>query len=182
MNWPKEITDMVLKPWWIWINGEQVFERLGPSLYDFLRKNNYRSFPIALVREVAKQLLECIACVCTILSITPPALPCNAYISLALHLLHCRLSLIHDFCLLFLSWFVKEYLTSMDVYVFTLSLCNVLQLCMNCASYTLIWSLRTFFLFLRSTLKCLITKYTLFFCLIDLSMIYLLLCLLIWVY
>ncbi|XP_062219524.1 serine/threonine-protein kinase AFC2-like isoform X2 [Phragmites australis] len=38
-----------------------VFERLGPSLYDFLRKNNYRSFPIALVREVAKQLLECIA-------------------------------------------------------------------------------------------------------------------------
>ncbi|TVU29423.1 hypothetical protein EJB05_20988 [Eragrostis curvula] len=35
-----------------------VFERLGPSLYDFLRKNNYRSFPIALVREVAKQLLE----------------------------------------------------------------------------------------------------------------------------
>ncbi|RLM77977.1 serine/threonine-protein kinase AFC2 [Panicum miliaceum] len=35
-----------------------VFERLGPSLYDFLRENNYRSFPIALVREVAKQLLE----------------------------------------------------------------------------------------------------------------------------
>nr|ABU88852.1 lammer-type protein kinase [Sorghum bicolor] len=38
-----------------------VFERLGPSLYDFLKKNNYRSFPIALVREIAKQLLECIA-------------------------------------------------------------------------------------------------------------------------
>ncbi|KAG8093290.1 hypothetical protein GUJ93_ZPchr0012g21610 [Zizania palustris] len=38
-----------------------VCEKLGPSLYDFLRKNNYRSFPIALVREVAKQLLECIA-------------------------------------------------------------------------------------------------------------------------
>ncbi|CAD6243811.1 unnamed protein product [Miscanthus lutarioriparius] len=37
-----------------------VFERLGPSLYDFLKKNNYRSFPIALVREIAKQLLECI--------------------------------------------------------------------------------------------------------------------------
>ncbi|KAL5224862.1 hypothetical protein ABZP36_011501 [Zizania latifolia] len=35
-----------------------VCEKLGPSLYDFLRKNNYRSFPIALVREVAKQLLE----------------------------------------------------------------------------------------------------------------------------
>uniref|UniRef100_A0A0E0MM69 Protein kinase domain-containing protein n=1 Tax=Oryza punctata TaxID=4537 RepID=A0A0E0MM69_ORYPU len=35
-----------------------VCEKLGPSLYDFLRKNSYRSFPIALVREVAKQLLE----------------------------------------------------------------------------------------------------------------------------
>ncbi|XP_024318178.1 serine/threonine-protein kinase AFC2 isoform X1 [Brachypodium distachyon] len=38
-----------------------VCEKLGPSLYDFLRKNNYRSFPIAVVREVAKQLLECLA-------------------------------------------------------------------------------------------------------------------------
>ncbi|KAK6930932.1 Protein kinase domain, partial [Dillenia turbinata] len=26
-----------------------VFEKLGPSLYDFLRKNNYRSFPVDLV-------------------------------------------------------------------------------------------------------------------------------------
>ncbi|PSR96728.1 Serine/threonine-protein kinase, partial [Actinidia chinensis var. chinensis] len=38
-----------------------VFEKLGPSLYDFLRKNNYRSFPIDLVREIGKQLLECVA-------------------------------------------------------------------------------------------------------------------------
>ncbi|XP_020216569.1 serine/threonine-protein kinase AFC2 isoform X1 [Cajanus cajan] len=38
-----------------------VFEKLGPSLYDFLRKNNYRSFPIDLVREIGRQLLECIA-------------------------------------------------------------------------------------------------------------------------
>ncbi|OIW00297.1 hypothetical protein TanjilG_27548 [Lupinus angustifolius] len=37
-----------------------VFEKLGPSLYDFLRKNNYRSFPIDLVREIGRQLLECI--------------------------------------------------------------------------------------------------------------------------
>ncbi|AQK72303.1 Serine/threonine-protein kinase AFC2 [Zea mays] len=51
-----------------------VFERLGPSLYDFLRENSYRSFPIALVREIAKQLLECIACVCTVLPIIAPAL------------------------------------------------------------------------------------------------------------
>ncbi|CAL9749550.1 unnamed protein product [Musa acuminata subsp. burmannicoides] len=38
-----------------------VFEKLGPSLYDFLRKNNYRSFPIDLVRKFARQLLECVA-------------------------------------------------------------------------------------------------------------------------
>ncbi|PON64289.1 GPCR kinase [Parasponia andersonii] len=38
-----------------------VFEMLGPSLYDFLRKNNYRSFPVDLVRELGRQLLECVA-------------------------------------------------------------------------------------------------------------------------
>ncbi|KAL7222759.1 hypothetical protein ACSBR1_024457 [Camellia fascicularis] len=38
-----------------------VFEKLGPSLYEFLRKNNYRSFPIDLVREIGRQLLECVA-------------------------------------------------------------------------------------------------------------------------
>ncbi|KAL8141991.1 hypothetical protein V2J09_015023 [Rumex salicifolius] len=38
-----------------------VFEKLGPSLYDFLRKNNYRSFPIDLVREIGRQLLESVA-------------------------------------------------------------------------------------------------------------------------
>ncbi|KAL8152649.1 hypothetical protein V2J09_010409 [Rumex salicifolius] len=38
-----------------------VFERLGPSLYDFLRKNSFRSFPIDLVREFARQLLESVA-------------------------------------------------------------------------------------------------------------------------
>ncbi|XP_057433070.1 serine/threonine-protein kinase AFC1-like isoform X2 [Lotus japonicus] len=34
---------------------------LGPSLYDFLRKNNYRPFPVDLVRELGRQLLECVA-------------------------------------------------------------------------------------------------------------------------
>ncbi|XP_043701618.1 serine/threonine-protein kinase AFC1-like [Telopea speciosissima] len=38
-----------------------VFEKLGPSLYDFLRKNSYRSFPIDLVREFGRQLLESVA-------------------------------------------------------------------------------------------------------------------------
>ncbi|RDX72496.1 Serine/threonine-protein kinase AFC1, partial [Mucuna pruriens] len=40
-----------------------VFEKLGPSLYDFLRKNSYRSFPIDLVREFGRQLLESVACI-----------------------------------------------------------------------------------------------------------------------
>ncbi|KAK3026040.1 hypothetical protein RJ639_042532 [Escallonia herrerae] len=38
-----------------------VFEKLGPSLFDFLQKNNYRSFPVDLVREIGRQLLECVA-------------------------------------------------------------------------------------------------------------------------
>ncbi|XP_020701314.1 serine/threonine-protein kinase AFC2 isoform X2 [Dendrobium catenatum] len=38
-----------------------VFEKLGPSLYDFLRKNGYRPFPIDLVREIGRQLLESVA-------------------------------------------------------------------------------------------------------------------------
>ncbi|KAK4766619.1 hypothetical protein SAY87_008261 [Trapa incisa] len=38
-----------------------VFEKLGPSLYDFLRKNSYHSFPIDTVREIGRQLLECVA-------------------------------------------------------------------------------------------------------------------------
>ncbi|XP_059069061.1 serine/threonine-protein kinase AFC2 isoform X1 [Cryptomeria japonica] len=38
-----------------------VFEKLGPSLYDYLKKNNYRPFPIDLVREIGRQLLESVA-------------------------------------------------------------------------------------------------------------------------
>ncbi|XP_064947431.1 serine/threonine-protein kinase AFC2-like isoform X3 [Musa acuminata AAA Group] len=38
-----------------------VFEKLGPSLYDFLRKNAFRPFPIDLVREIGRQLLESVA-------------------------------------------------------------------------------------------------------------------------
>ncbi|CAI0390243.1 unnamed protein product [Linum tenue] len=38
-----------------------VFEMLGPSIYDFLRKNSYRPFPVDLVRELGRQLLECVA-------------------------------------------------------------------------------------------------------------------------
>ena len=35
-----------------------VFERLGPSLYDFQKRQKYRPFPIFCVRDFAKQLLE----------------------------------------------------------------------------------------------------------------------------
>ncbi|ONM40929.1 Serine/threonine-protein kinase AFC3 [Zea mays] len=38
-----------------------VFEKLGPSLYDFLKRNRYRPFPVELVREFGRQLLESVA-------------------------------------------------------------------------------------------------------------------------
>ncbi|WOL01360.1 serine/threonine-protein kinase AFC2 isoform X1 [Canna indica] len=50
---------------WDWFDYRNhiciVFEKLGPSLYDFLRKNGYRSFSIDLVRKFGRQLLECVA-------------------------------------------------------------------------------------------------------------------------
>ncbi|KAK7311806.1 hypothetical protein RJT34_10177 [Clitoria ternatea] len=38
-----------------------VFEKLGPSLFDFLKRNKYRPFPVDLVREFGRQLLESVA-------------------------------------------------------------------------------------------------------------------------
>lgn len=35
-----------------------VFEALGPSLYDFLKKHNYCGFPMICVRDFTKQLME----------------------------------------------------------------------------------------------------------------------------
>ena len=35
-----------------------VFECLGPSLYDFLKRHNYQPFPMICVRDFAMQLLE----------------------------------------------------------------------------------------------------------------------------
>ena len=35
-----------------------VFESLGPSLYDFLKRQKYQPFPLMCVRDFAKQLLE----------------------------------------------------------------------------------------------------------------------------
>lgn len=40
----------------------QVFEKLGPSLFDFLKRNKYSPFPLDLVREFGRQLLESVAC------------------------------------------------------------------------------------------------------------------------
>ncbi|XP_027081210.2 serine/threonine-protein kinase AFC3-like isoform X2 [Coffea arabica] len=39
-----------------------VFEKLGPSLYDFLKRTKYCALPVDLVREFARQLLESVAC------------------------------------------------------------------------------------------------------------------------
>ena len=39
----------------------QVFEKLGLSLYDFLRVNQYRPFKMDVVREFGRQLLESVA-------------------------------------------------------------------------------------------------------------------------
>ncbi|GKU87139.1 hypothetical protein SLEP1_g1587 [Rubroshorea leprosula] len=39
----------------------QVFEKLGPSLFDFLKRNRYCPFPVDLVREFGRQLLESVA-------------------------------------------------------------------------------------------------------------------------
>ena len=35
-----------------------VFESLGPSLYDFLKRHDYQPFPMVCVRDIAQQLLE----------------------------------------------------------------------------------------------------------------------------
>ncbi|XP_051151452.1 serine/threonine-protein kinase AFC3-like isoform X1 [Andrographis paniculata] len=39
-----------------------VFEKLGPSLFDFLKRNRYFPLPVDLVREFGRQLLESVAC------------------------------------------------------------------------------------------------------------------------
>ncbi|KAL3650841.1 Serine/threonine-protein kinase afc3 [Castilleja foliolosa] len=38
-----------------------VFEKLGPSLFDYLKRNKYTPFPVDLVREFGRQLLESVA-------------------------------------------------------------------------------------------------------------------------
>ncbi|KAG0600875.1 hypothetical protein M758_11G067900 [Ceratodon purpureus] len=51
-----------LKTWFDYRNHVCIVcERLGPSLYDFLRKNNYRPFSADLVRDFGRQLLESVA-------------------------------------------------------------------------------------------------------------------------
>eukprot|EP00798_Chlamydomonas_sp_ICE-L_P023287 gene23287-30523_t len=38
-----------------------VFEKLGPSLFDLLRRNRYEPLPIRLVQDIARQLIESVA-------------------------------------------------------------------------------------------------------------------------
>ncbi|KAJ6815903.1 serine/threonine-protein kinase AFC3 isoform X1 [Iris pallida] len=39
-----------------------VCEKLGPSLYNFLKRNKYSPFPVDLVQEFGRQLLKSVAC------------------------------------------------------------------------------------------------------------------------
>lgn len=39
-----------------------VFEKLGPTLYDLLRKNGYLPFRLEIVKELGKQLLQAVSC------------------------------------------------------------------------------------------------------------------------
>jgi hypothetical protein len=64
---------VMILDWW----SLQVFEKLGPSLYDFLRKNSYRAFPIDLVREFARQILESVACEYSVHSGSLATFQCN---------------------------------------------------------------------------------------------------------
>jgi dual-specificity kinase len=47
-----------------------VFEELGLSLYEFLKKNNYRGYSLASIREFSIQLLEGIECMVYCLILT----------------------------------------------------------------------------------------------------------------
>jgi dual-specificity kinase len=35
-----------------------VFERLGLSLYDLIKKNDFKRFPLEVVRDISRQLLQ----------------------------------------------------------------------------------------------------------------------------
>lgn len=38
-----------------------VFDKLGPSLFDFIKRNHYRGFPAVHVQSYARQILESVA-------------------------------------------------------------------------------------------------------------------------
>lgn len=38
-----------------------VFERLGPSVFDCLRRNGYKPLPLPLARHIVQQMLESVA-------------------------------------------------------------------------------------------------------------------------
>jgi hypothetical protein len=39
-----------------------VFERLGRSLYDYVKRNDHRGFSLDVVRDIGRQLLQAVAC------------------------------------------------------------------------------------------------------------------------
>eukprot|EP00877_Chromochloris_zofingiensis_P013582 jgi/Chrzof1/8478/Cz03g12050.t1 len=62
-NDPQTLNHCVKLKEWFDYRGHvcMVFEKLGPSLYDFLRRNDYQPFPMCVVQHVAQQLLEAVA-------------------------------------------------------------------------------------------------------------------------
>ncbi|XP_024526874.1 serine/threonine-protein kinase AFC3 isoform X1 [Selaginella moellendorffii] len=72
-----------------------VSEKLGPSLYDFLKKNSYRPFSIEHVRDIGWQLLNSVACMPRLMfSFIAPVLLMHCCLLPVLIDLH-ELSLIH---------------------------------------------------------------------------------------
>ncbi|KAI5403422.1 Serine/threonine-protein kinase afc3, variant 4 [Lathyrus oleraceus] len=59
-----------------------VFEKLGPSLFDFLKRNKYCPFPVDLVREFGRQLLESVACLWILFLTSSVYSSCFIHISL----------------------------------------------------------------------------------------------------
>ncbi|MBA0662002.1 hypothetical protein Goklo_006208, partial [Gossypium klotzschianum] len=58
-----------------------VFEKLGPSLFDFLKRNKYSPFPVDLVRAFGHQLLESVADMHDLLLIHTDLKPENILVS-----------------------------------------------------------------------------------------------------
>jgi serine/threonine protein kinase len=60
-----------------------VFERLGKSLYEFIKANNYKGYPIDSIREFARQIFEGIGYLHDKLNLTHTDLKVNIFYNIA---------------------------------------------------------------------------------------------------